>query len=190
MSDVSSVSNSARPTPVPDKGVEYVGQGRVSYHGETMSVMEAVSLLFVERSEVFSDLAADKIKSSQAKLKEIKEAREMLQRMRKLKGEAKGGKSDMPEDMIAWDNKNSKSRSTAGDFWDSNGDGINNRVKYDPDQWDIAIQGTSAHIESLTDSNQLEFLKLKSTVNKLDEAVSASNKMYDKNYDAIKAIFR
>ena len=42
----------------------------------------------------------------------------------------------------------------------------------------------------MTDSNQLEFLKLKSTVNKLDEAVSASNKMYDKNYDAIKAIFR
>ena len=184
MSDVSSVSNSARPTPVPDKGVEYVGQGRVSYHGETMSVMEAVSLLFVERSEVFSDLAADKIKSSQAKLKEIKEAREMLQRMRKLKGEAKGGTSDMPEDMIAWDDKNGGNRSTVGDFY------APGRVKYDPDQWDIMIQGTSAHIESLTDSNQLEFLKLKSTVNKLDEAVSASNKMYDKNYDAIKAIFR
>ena len=49
------------------------GEGRVSYGGETMSVMEAVSMLFIERSEVFSDLAADKIQTSQAKLKEIKD---------------------------------------------------------------------------------------------------------------------
>ena len=47
-----------------------------------------------------------------------------------------------------------------------------------------------SHLDKLTDSNQTQFLKLKSTVNKLDEAITAANKMMDKNYDAIKTIFR
>lgn len=183
MSDVSSVigAGSAQAR----SNVEYVGEGRVSYGGETMSVMEAVSLLFIERSEVFSDLAADKIASSQAKLKEIKTAREWLQKMRAAKSDAGDGNSDMPREMIDFTKENKIGRSGTGDFYNSG-----TRVRYNKDQWDVVIQNTSSHIESLTDSNQLEFLKLKSTVNKLDEAVSASNKMYDKNYDAIKAIFR
>ena len=187
MSDVSSVGGSQTAQQA-HSDVEYVGEGRVSYGGETMSVMEAVSMLFVERAEVFSDLAADKIQSSQAKLKEIKTAREFLQRMRGLKSGATGDShTEMPQDMMKWMDKNKIVRSGDGEFGVWKG---KEYVKYNKDQWDVCITNMSAHIETQTDSNQLEFLKLKSTVNKLDEAVSASNKMYDKNYDAIKAIFR
>ena len=187
MSDVSSVGGSQTAQQA-HSDVEYVGEGRVSYGGETMSVMEAVSMLFIERSEVFSDLAADKIQASQAKLKEIKEARKFLQVMRTLKSNANTNankNSGMPVDMQHWMDNNKIDRSQDGYFYENG-----TRVAYDKDQWDVAITNTSSHIETMTDSNQLEFLKLKSTVNKLDEAVSASNKMYDKNYDAIKTIFR
>ena len=88
---------------------------------------------------------------------------------------------------MKWMDKNKIVRSGDGEFGVWKG---KEYVKYNKDQWDVCITNMSAHIETQTDSNQLEFLKLKSTVNKLDEAVSASNKMYDKNYDAIKAIFR
>ena len=184
MSDVSSVGGSQTAQQAHSE-VEYIGEGRVSYGGEEMSVMEAVSMLFIERSEVFSDLAADKIQSSQAKLKEIKTAREWLQKMRTAKSNAGEGSSDMSVEMMNWMKEQDIGRSGTGEFYDSG-----TKVKYNKDQWDVAITNTSSHIDTLTDSNQLEFLKLKSTVNKLDEAVSASNKMYDKNYDAIKAIFR
>ena len=188
MSDVISVGGSQTAQQA-HSDVEYVGEGRVSYGGETMSVMEAVSMLFIERSEVFSDLAADKIQTSQAKLKQIKTAREWLQKMRTQKSNAGSDKSYISDEMGQWMKDNGIDRSGAGEVvtWASDG---REHMKYDKDQWDVAIQNTTAHIETLTDSNQLEFLKLKSTVNKLDEAVSASNKMYDKNYDAIKAIFR
>ena len=187
MSDVSSVGGSQTAQQA-HSDVEYVGEGRVSYGGETMSVMEAVSMLFIERSEVFSDLAADKIQTSQAKLKEIKEARKFLQQARGLKSVA-GTDSEhtasMTEEMQHWMDNNKIDRSQTGYFYDNG-----THVGYTRDQWDVAITNIGSHIETMTDSNQLEFLKLKSTVNKLDEAVSASNKMYDKNYDAIKAIFR
>ena len=105
MSDVSSVGGSQTAQQA-HSDVEYVGEGRVSYGGETMSVMEAVSMLFIERSEVFSDLAADKIQASQAKLKEIKEARKFLQVMRTLKSNANTNankNSGMPVEMGALD---------------------------------------------------------------------------------------
>ena len=63
--------------------LEYVGEGRVKFsNGSTMSVMEALSFLFLERAETYSQLTKDKMQETQDNLNQIKEAREMLQKAR------------------------------------------------------------------------------------------------------------
>ena len=159
--------------------LKYVGEGRVSFaDGTSMSVMEAVSFLYLERSETFSQLSRDKMQDAQDNLNKIKEARDMLARMRQLKSEAgKKKASTMPQDMVDYCADN-----------DIKLDETGNDNKHNKGEWDVNIENMQAHLDSLTDSNQLEFLKLKSTVNKLDEAITAANKAVDKNHDAIKGI--
>ena len=158
--------------------LKYTGEGRVSFtDGPSMSVMEAVSFLFMERSEVFSTLAKDKMQESQNNLNEIKEARAMLARMRILKQDAGKDASTMPDDMIEYCKQNKISTDRKGD------DDIHNKG-----EWDVNIENMQSHLDSLTDSNQMQFLQLKSVVNKLEESVSAANKAVDKNHDAVKGI--
>lgn len=158
--------------------LKYVGEGRVSFSdGTSMSVMEAVSFLYLERSETFSQLSKDKMQDAQTNLNKIKEARTMLAKMRGLKEDAGKGTSDMPPDMVKYCNDHKIDTDRRG-----------NDDKHNKSEWDVNIENMQAHLDTLTDSNQLEFLKLKSVVNKLDESVTAANKAVDKNHDAIKGI--
>ena len=159
--------------------LKYVGEGRVGFSdGTTMSVMEAVSFLYLERSETFSQLSRDKMSDAQDNLNKIKEARDILARMRQLKSEAGKKKANtMPDDMVQYCKDNDIKLDETGDD-----------NKHNKGEWDVNIENMQAHLDSLTDSNQLEFLKLKSTVNKLDESITAANKAVDKNHDAIKGI--
>ena len=171
-------TNTPDADPALEGNVTYVGEGRVSYGGTNMSVMDAVTLLFLERSEVFSGLTKDKMNESRQNLKEIQSARKMLARMRELKAGASSKKTTtMPDDMVEYCQKN-------GISWDTKGDDYHHNSK----EWDVNIEYMQGHLDKLTDSNQTEFLKLKSNVNKLDEAVTAANKMIEKSYDAVKNV--
>ena len=177
MSDTT-VSNTNSPNVNRFDGLKYEGEGRVSFSdGTSMSVMEAVSFLFLERSETFSQLAKDKMGEAQDNLNQIKEAREMLAKMRGKKQDAGKGTSTMSDDMVKYCSDNNIQTDRKGDD-----------DRHDKGEWDVNIENMQAHLDSLTDSNQLQFLKLKSTINKLDESITAANKAVDKNYDAVKGI--
>ena len=243
------------------KDIDFVSNLRVDYGGAEMSVMDAMALMFVERSEVFTSLTADKMKQSQENLKGLKELREWLTQARKLKTQSQSGDGEMPAEMMKWLDDNGIARSSEGSFYhkalsdvgfyrdfrdtywglDTAGqvgtltrmkgeleakgyevsdsftnrtkalvgestdqvsawamsqikkDGVaitNDTVAYNSDQWDVTVQALNTKITQKTDSNQLDFLQLKSNVNKLDEALSAANKMFEKSYDSVKNILR
>ena len=172
--------NTSPPVKTQNTQITYEGEGTVSYGGTRMSVMDAVAMLMMQRSETFSALAKDKMQSAQGNLNEIKEARSMLSRMKALKQKAKDDDDDttMPPDMVEYCKKN-------GIDWDHHGSDF----LHSSDEWDVNIQYMQSHLDTLTDSNQMQFLQLKSTVNKLDEAISGANKVITQNYDGIKNIF-
>ena len=161
--------------------LEYVGEGRVKFsNGSTMSVMEALSFLFLERAETYSQLTKDKMQETQDNLNQIKEAREMLQKARDAKAQAsKKHSTDAGSDFNDYCTKYGISQKDSDD-----------NTLHHSDQWDAVIEGVQARLDSLTDSNQMKFLEVKSTANKLEESFTAANKYFDQSFETIKTILR
>ncbi len=149
--------------------IEAQGNGSVKYGGTEMSVQELVMMVFMMKAEVMSSVAADRASDAQSKLDLIKKARSFLTDMDVKKNDAKtatAGNTEMPSDMKAFMKENNIK-------WDTTG----NDDYHDPDQWDINKQYMNDFIDKQSSNNDLQMIKLKSVINKQQEAVQGSDSM-------------
>ncbi len=148
--------------------IEAQGNGSVKYGGTEMSVQELVMMVFMMKAEVMSSVAADRASDAQSKLDLIKKARAFLTDMDVKKNDAKtkGGSTEMSADMKSFMKAN-------GIKWDTTGDDD----WHDSDQWDINKQYMNDFIDKQSSNNDLQMIKLKSVINKQQEAVQGSDSM-------------
>ncbi|MDE0155275.1 MAG: hypothetical protein OXS28_06720 [Gammaproteobacteria bacterium] len=156
------------------EGVTSLPEGKVSYNGVTMSVFEAVSMLFVERAQTYSTLTADRLKSAQDNLKSIKEARAFLGKVRDLA--KKDGINDIPKGLPEFCKEHNITLP-------SDEDG-----KYDKDEFKTVTDNLQGGLDNMQDTNQIEMLKLKTSVNNMDTSITGASKNEEKLYGTTKDI--
>ena len=154
------------------------GPSGVKFGGVDMSLDDAMALLFLQRAQTMTDVATDRAQTAQAKLKDIQGARDMLARMRELKQEAaKNHNSTMPPDMKQYCEDHNIS-------WDKKGnDDVHNK-----DEWDVNIQYMQDFVDKLSSDNDLFMIKLKSVINKSQEATQAADSLSTKNKEVVSSI--
>ncbi len=155
------------------------GSSGIMFGGIEMSLDDAMALLFIQRAQTMTDLATDRAQTAQEKLHEIQEARDMLSRMRELKQEAdhEDSTTKMPADMKEFCDKNNIS-------WDkTGGDDYHNKK-----EWDVNIQYMQDHVDKLSSDNDLFMIKLKSVINKSQEATQAADSLMTKNKEVVSGI--
>ncbi len=158
--------------------IKSTGTGGVTFGGVPMSLDDAMTLLFMQRAQTMSDLATDRAQTAQEKLKEIQQARNYLSQMRELKGQSGDHHSSkMPQDM--------KDYCKAHDIeWDHTNDDDN----HNKGQWDINIQYMQDFVDKLSSDNDLFMIKLKSVINKSQEALQAADSMNTKSKEVMSSI--
>jgi hypothetical protein len=160
------------------QGVTTGGSSGVMFGGVDMSLEDAMALLFIQRAQTMTDLASDRAQTAQDKLKDIQAARDMLGKMRGLKQTAsKDGSSTMPPDMKAFCQEHHI-------HWDETG----NDDKHDKDEWDVNIQYMQDYVDKLSSDNDLFMIKLKSVINKSQEATQAADGLMTKNKEVVSSI--
>ena len=155
------------------------GSSGITFGGVDMSLDDAIALLFMQRAQTMTDLAADRAQTAQEKLKDIQTARDMLSRMRDLKQQADHGNTTkkMPDDMKAFCEQHKIS-------WDKTG----NDDYHNKDEWDVNIQYMQDFTDKLSSDNDLFMIKLKSVINKSQEATQAADGLMTKNKEVVSSI--
>lgn len=143
--------------------IESKGDGFVEYGGVRMSVDELVMLVFMMKSETMSNLASDRAADAQANLQQIQKARGYSSQVGQLKSQAGGGTSSMPADMKK--------------FFQDNGIKWSKEGAQGKDDWDITKQYLNDYIDKLSSNNDLKMIKLKSIINKQQEAAQGADSM-------------
>ena len=143
--------------------------------GSKHSVMEAFTLCQIDMVDVYSGLAADKINKQQENVNALQKGRQYLTQLRTF--HQKGGDHKMPADFVKYcaDHK----------ITIPNKDGDN---LYGKDELQTCIDNLQGGVDNLQDMNQIDMLKLKTTMNHLDTAITAASKNEDKIYSTTKDI--
>ena len=160
-------------------GNEVVGNhdGRVTYNGVNMSVLQAVSMLFIERAQTYSSLVNDRLTSAKENLNDIKEARRFLQELRNLKNK-KEDLHHLPEGIKEFCDKHHIATPK-----DIGNDGL-----WSNDELDVWKENIQGGLDNMQDTNQMEMLKLKTGTNNLDTSITAASKNEEKQHSLSKDI--
>ena len=152
--------------------------GRVEYNGVNMSVLEAVSLLFIERAQTYSTLTADQLKDAKDNLGTIKQARKYMQQVRTIH---QGLKNDGDIKKIPPGLK---------DFCQSHGIKLpdDDDNQYSKGEFQTVLDNLQGGLDNFQDSNQLKMLKLKSEVGHFDTSITGASKNVEKTLSTTKDI--
>ena len=144
----------------------------------SMSLNEKLLMLFINRAQTMQGIAGDRTEEAQDKLKEIQDARAMKSRMNDLKQKANDdGHAVMPQDM--------KDYCEAHNIdWDHTGHDDN----HNKDEWGVNIQYMDDFIDKLSSNNDLFMIKLRSVVDKSNEAVQGAGGVESQAKDLMKDI--
>lgn len=158
--------------PTRDKQAPEAATGGFSVNGEQLTSDQAVGLLMLERAQTFTTLANDKVHDAQDKLKNFKEITKMVEKMRNSQRRAggHGHATRMDADVVAFCRKwNISLDTTAHDDYHTHS------------QWDVNIQSANGLRDKWSDELRVVMLKLKATMNELNNSVSGASKMDDKS---------
>ena len=163
--------------------IKSTGSGGVLVDGVAMSLNDAVALIYMKRAETMNDIATDRAQEAEMKLKDLQDARAMLGRMRGLKQDARNDTqhahncTEMPPDMVQYCKDHKVD-------WDHH----NNDTWHTADEWDVNIQYMQDHLDKLSSDNDLFMIKLKSVINKGQEATQACDGMNTKSKEVMSSI--
>ena len=179
MSNVTNVGNQVQSGDANQQSsVTALPEGKVTYNGVSMSVFEAVSMLFIERAQTYSTLTSDRLKSAQGNLKSIKQARALLGQVRELKQQidSDGGVKKIPAGLKDF----CKAHNITIPADDDN--------KYSGDEFKTVTDNLQGGLDNMQDTNQIEMLKLKTSVNNMDTSITGASKNEEKMYGTTKDI--
>ena len=155
------------------------GAGAISLSGEHLTSDQVVGLLFVQRAQVFSTLAKDRLKVTQDKLREYKEMNQMIEKMRDSQVHAggHGAATKMDDDVVAFCKKyHIVLDTTANDNYHTHS------------QWDYNIQSANGTREKWSDELRVLMLKLKAVMSELNTSVSGASSLEDKSAHVAKKV--
>ena len=144
----------------------------------SMSLNEKLLMLFLNRAQTMQGIAGDRTEEAQDKLKEIQDARAMKSRMNDLKEKADhDGHAVMPQDMKDYCEAHNVD-------WDHTGHDDN----HNKDEWSVNIQYMDDFIDKLSSNNDLFMIKLRSVVDKSNEAVQGASGVENQAKDLMKDV--
>ena len=161
-------------------GIIQSSDGTLSVNGQEMSLNEAVFYVLAQRAQTVGSLAQDRVSQMETQLTSMNKAKKMLDIMKDLKGKAKDGKAQaMPENVQEWLKANGVSISS-----DSSGTVVlgGNYVanKYSSQQWETNMNYLQTKVDSMTQDQQLQYIKLKSYVDKANDATEGASSQVSK----------
>ena len=179
MSNVANVGNQVQSGDANQQSsVTALPEGKVTYNGVSMSVFEAVSMLFIERAQTYSTLTADRLKSAQDNLKSIKQARALLGQVRDInrRMDGDGDHTNIPPGLKEFCKEHNITIP-------ADEDGI-----YGKQEFKTVTDNLQGGLDNMQDTNQIEMLKLKTSVNNMDTSITGASKNEEKMYGTTKDI--
>ena len=157
-----------------------LSDGTLSVGGMKMSLNEAVFYVLAQRAATVSSLAEGRVSQMQDQLTAMNSAKKVLDEMKNLKNKSQdGGPQAMPEDVEKWLKTNGVTVSS-----DSSGTVVlkGNYVakKYDSKQWETNMNYLQTKVDSMTQDQQLQYIKLKSYVDKANDATEGASSQVSK----------
>ncbi len=166
--------------PNPNVNTEVVGShsGRITYNGVSMSVLQAVSMLFIERAQTYSSLVSDRLESAKGNLNNIQEARHFLQELRNRRSNKNEKLHNMPEGLQKF----------CEEHHIAFPEDVSNDGKWSDDELDTIKDNVQGGLDNMQDTNQMEMMHLKNGTNNLDTSMTAASKVEEKAYGLSKDI--